>query len=146
MLTQIFFFAWTSKVTAMLIRQPSRQMKLNVDHVHSTHHLIFSSTLILWIPARKLRKILCATLDQSYYQTVEKRVGFFSFKIQFHQSERHDCDWRSKLQGTVQNASCSVDFSGAERSHCVLDASPFGLCNFVYFSCFVQGFFHLSES
>jgi hypothetical protein len=58
MLTQICFFAWTSKVTAMLIRQRSRQMNIDVDHGHSRHHLIFSSILILWIPARKLRKIL----------------------------------------------------------------------------------------
>ncbi len=95
--------------------------------------------------------IVRSTINQSHYQTVEKKVELFSFAMpqkrsSFPRFARHD--WRPALQGTVQNANGSIDFSGAGRSHCVLDVNTvtFGLWNFGCFSFFVQGFFHPGES
>jgi len=45
-LIRIYFFAWTSRVTAMLSNHPLRRMNLEVDHGHSQQCLILCTTLI----------------------------------------------------------------------------------------------------
>jgi hypothetical protein len=100
--------------------------------------------------AEVAENIVRATLDQSYYQTVEKRVELFSFAMPQNRSSFINPRVMTvtgvlHFKGPFRMravASCPVDFSGAGRSHCVLDASTFGLWNFDEFSCFVQGFFH----